>query len=182
VTADALALTAETDLEALADVERQSSFEREPQYHGRRSRGFGYSVPVNLSHAKPAREPAEPKSAPPAVAVPAVETPRTSSVGRLIGSYDEVIEVFRARADELELSRLEIDRLSGLADGHSSHLLAKKYTQRLGPVSLLLMLDVLGLRLLVVEDPDLTARTLARRTRRQSSHMRVTHSHGDLSK
>jgi hypothetical protein len=105
---------------------------------------------------------------------PAIVPPTRSSVGRLIASYDEVIDAFRARADELELSRLEIDRLSGLADGHSSHLLAKKYTQRLGPVSLLLMLDTLGLRLLVVEDPVLTARTIKLRTPRCQSHLRVT--------
>jgi hypothetical protein len=38
------------------------------------------------------------------------------------------------------------------------------------------MLDTLGLRLLVVEDPELTARTLKRRTPRKSSHLRVTQS------
>jgi hypothetical protein len=91
----------------------------------------------------------------------------------LIATYDDVVDVFRARADELELSRLEIDHLSGLASGHSSHLLAKRFTQRLGPLSLPLMLDTLGLRLLVVEDPKLTARTLKRRTPRKSSHLRV---------
>ncbi len=41
-----------------------------------------------------------------------------------------------------------------------------------GPVSLLLMLDTLGLRLLVVEDPYLTARTLKRRTPRVRTHIR----------
>jgi hypothetical protein len=80
-----------------------------------------------------------------------------------------------ARADELELSRLEIDHLSGLAPAHTSHLISKKFTQIFGPVSLPLMLDTLGLRLLVVEDPELTARTLKRRTPRKSSHLRVTH-------
>jgi hypothetical protein len=33
------------------------------------------------------------------------------------------------------------------------------------------MLDTLGLRLLVVEDPELTARTLARRTKRHDEHV-----------
>ena len=71
--------------------------------------------------------------------------------------------------------------------------------QRLGPVSLKLLLDTLGLRLLrvenfelagpkslerlfdtsglrlvVVEDPQATAKTLKRRTPRKSSHLRVT--------
>jgi hypothetical protein len=171
---DALALTAETDLEALADVEQQNNF-RVPHYRGRRSGGFGFCVPANLTHAKIAREKKpvveEPKAAAPAT--PTIAKP--PSVGRLIATYDEVIAVFRARADELELSRLEIDRLTGLGDAHTSHLLAKKFTQVFGPVSLPLMLDVLGLRLLVVEDPELTAKTLKRRTPRSSSHLRVTH-------
>jgi hypothetical protein len=139
--------------------------------NGHNHRGFGSSVAINLTHARPAREkPPAPVEAPP-IAPPTIARP-PSPIGRLIATYDDVVDVFRARADELELSRLEIDRLAGLADGHSSHLLAKKYTQRLGPVSLLLMLDTLGLRLLVVEDPDLTARTLKRRTPRIASHAR----------
>ena len=147
------------------------SAETVAKYRGR----FGSSVPVNLTRAKVAREPAEPKPAPiPApIASPAIARP-PSPVGRLIATYDDVIDTFRARADELELSRLEIDHLSGLAPAHSSHLLAKKFTQVFGPLSLPLMLDTLGLRLLVVEDPELTARTLKRRTPRNSSHLRVT--------
>ena len=136
----------------------------------------GYGVSVNFTHAKVAREkkppaPAAPVEAPP-IAAPTIARP-PSPIGRLIATYDEVIDIFRARADELELSRLEIDRLTGLADAHTSHLLARKFTQVFGPVSLPLMLDVLGLRLLVVEDPELTARTLKRRTPRKSSHLRV---------
>jgi hypothetical protein len=138
---------------------------------------FGSTVSVNLTHAHVAREPAKPKPAPiPAtIAPPAIAKP-PSPVGRLIATYDDVIDTFRARADELALSRLEIDHLSGLAPAHSSHLLAKKFTQVFGPLSLPLMLDTLGLRLLVVEDPELTARTLKRRTPRKSSHLRVTKS------
>jgi hypothetical protein len=160
------------DLNALAIIADDKSGYLTPNGHNHR--GFGSSVSTNLTHAKIAREkkpPTEPKPAP--VGAPAIVPPTRSSVGRLIASYDEVIDAFRARADELELSRLEIDHLSGLAQGHSSHLLAKKYTQRLGAISLRLMLDTLGLRLLVVEDPDLTARTLKRRTPRKSSHLRV---------
>jgi hypothetical protein len=89
--------------------------------------GTTSSVSANLSHARVAREPTAPKPAPiPApIAAPAIEKP-PSPVGRLIATYDDVIDTFRARAEELELSRLEIDHLSGLAPAHSSHLLAKK--------------------------------------------------------
>jgi hypothetical protein len=162
--------------QTVADVERQTALrvkESKPKYRGRKNSGFGSGVPVNLTHAHVAREPAEPKPAPAAAAPPTIAKP-PSPVGRLIATYDDVIDTFRARADELELSRLEIDHLSGLAPAHSSHLLAKKFTQIFGPLSLPLMLDTLGLRLLVVEDPELTAKTLRRRTPRKSSHLRVT--------
>jgi hypothetical protein len=125
VTADALATIAETDLEALADVEPQSSFrvnEHEPQYYGRRGRGFGSSVPVNLSHAKVAREkkPVAEKPKPAASAAPAIAKP-PSPVGRLLATYDDVVDAFRARALELEISRLEIDHLAGLAQNGAAN-------------------------------------------------------------
>jgi hypothetical protein len=88
----------------------------------------------------------------------------------LIASYDDFIAVCRDRADELEMSRLEIDHISGLSTGYASILLMKTPRKNFGPVSLPLMLDVLGIRLLVVEDPKLTARTLKRRTKRVNTH------------
>jgi hypothetical protein len=95
---------------------------------------------------------------------------KASPVGRLIASYDDFVDVCRARADELEISRIELDRITGLADAHSSMLLTKKFMKVFGPVSTGLMLDALGLRLLVIEDAKLTARTLKRRTKRVSTH------------
>jgi hypothetical protein len=88
----------------------------------------------------------------------------------VIANYSDVLDVFRARADQLEVSRLEIDHLSGLTTGYASILISRAPRKVFGPVSLGLMLDVFGLRLLVVEDPKLTARTLKRRTRRLTSH------------
>jgi hypothetical protein len=93
----------------------------------------------------------------------------------VIASYDDFISVCRDRADELELSRLEIDHISGLSTGYASILLMKTPRKNFGPISLTLMLDALGLRLLVVEDPKLTAHTLKRRTKRVSSHAHSDH-------
>jgi hypothetical protein len=153
----------------IADEGRQSSFrvnEHKPKYRGR----FGSSVPVNLSHAKVAREPAEPKPARPAAIAPPLPAKPPSPVGRLIATYPEFVDVCRDRADEMEISRSEIDRISGLPDGHSAHLLAKQFIKMFTPASLPLVLDTLGLRLRVEEDPELTARTLRRRKRRDRSH------------
>ena len=79
-----------------------------------------------------------------------------------------MIDAFRDRADELEISRPEIDRLTGLADAHASMLLTKSCMKVFGPRSLPLMLAVLGLRFRV--DPEQTALTLRRRERRIRSH------------
>jgi len=154
--------------ETVANVERQTSFranKQKPQYRGR----LGSGVPVNLSHAKVAREPAEPKPIPAPIAPPTIAKP-PSPVGRLIATYHEFVDVCRDRADEMEISRSEIDRIAGLPDGHSAHLLARKFIKHFTPGSLPLVLDTLGLRLRVEEDPELTARTLRRRKRRESSH------------
>jgi hypothetical protein len=146
---------------------------REPQYHASKSRPWGSGIPANLCRAKVAREkkpPAKAAKPEPAKAVaPPIAKP-LSPVGRRIGTYFEFVDACRDRADELEISRIELDRLTGLADAHASMLLTKSPMKIFGPVSLPLMLDVLGLRLLIIEDPELTARTLRRRTRRLTSH------------
>jgi hypothetical protein len=65
----------------------------------------------------------------------------------------------------VELSRLEIDRLSGLPSGYAAKLLGKDGTGgRKKLVALESMLGVLGLKILLIEDDAATARTLALRT------------------
>jgi hypothetical protein len=93
------------------------------------------------------------------------------SIARPISDYRTLVETFRARADELGLSRAEIDRLSGLPDGYSGRLLGRaaiapgvnKQRRRMLPTALDSMLGVLGLRILFVEDEAATARTIAMR-------------------
>jgi hypothetical protein len=90
-----------------------------------------------------------------------------ATLGRLITDYRTLVETCRARADELELSRLEIDRLGGLPSGYAAKLLGKDGTggrkKKMWPVSLESMLGVLGLKILIIEDEAATARTLSRR-------------------
>jgi hypothetical protein len=90
-----------------------------------------------------------------------------AELGRLISDYGALLEAFRARAQELEISRTGIDSIAGWADGYASKLLsgaAAKRRKIIGPLSLGLMLDTLGLKMILVEDPEGTARTLKRRT------------------
>jgi hypothetical protein len=89
-----------------------------------------------------------------------------ASLGRLICDYRGLVETCRARADELGISRSEIDRLGGLPAGYAGKLLGRegvKRQKKMWPVSLELMLGVLGLKILLIEDEAATARTLALR-------------------
>jgi hypothetical protein len=98
-----------------------------------------------------------------------------AKLGRLIGDYRTLIEICRARADELALSREEIDRLSGLPAGYSGKLLGSgrsKDPKRMWPTSLELMLGVLGLKILLIEDEAAAQRTLALRTTVQADQQR----------
>jgi hypothetical protein len=89
-----------------------------------------------------------------------------AELGRLISDYGALLEAFRERAQELEISRVAIDEIAGWADGYASKLLAGEAAKRrkiIGPLSLGLMLGTLGLKMILVEDPEATARTLKRR-------------------
>jgi Reverse transcriptase (RNA-dependent DNA polymerase) len=60
----------------------------------------------------------------------------------------------------------------GLQSGYSSKLLALQPAKIFGPVSMGPTLETLGLRMMLVEDKTLTARTLERRTPRCEQHVR----------
>jgi hypothetical protein len=89
------------------------------------------------------------------------------SIARPIAGYRGLVETCRQRAEDLALSRLEIDRLAGLPTGYSSKLLGRDGAgpkkKRLWPIGLESMLGVLGLKILIIEDEAATARTLALR-------------------
>jgi hypothetical protein len=139
--------------------------------HVRRpARKFGWGISPNMERAKVAREkkkalrqprpPGTGKSAAPPAA------PVGAKLGRAFSDYRTLIETCRARADELDLSRAELDRVSGLCSGYASKILslgAAKDSKRLGPVSFELMLNTLGLKMVLIEDEVATARTLALR-------------------
>jgi hypothetical protein len=116
------------------------------------------------AHPKAAvrREPVE------TAVTPATVSKRNSAnLGRLISDYGALLEAFRERAKELEISREGIDSIAGWADGYASKLLGGEAAKRrkiIGPLSLGLMLGTLGLKMILVEDPESTTRTLTRRT------------------
>jgi hypothetical protein len=101
-----------------------------------------------------------------------------AELGRLVKGYRALVESCRARADELGISRLEIDRLGGLPAGYAGKILGKdggepgRKHKKMWPVALESMLGVLGLKILLIEDDAATAKTLALRTPVQSNQQR----------
>jgi hypothetical protein len=101
-----------------------------------------------------------------------------AELGRLVKDYRTLVETCRMRADELGISRLEIDRLGGLPAGYAGKILAKdggepgRKHKKMLPVALESMLGVLGLKILLIEDDAATARTMALRTPVQSNQQR----------
>ncbi|MEK9281184.1 hypothetical protein MTR72_16440 [Bradyrhizobium sp. ISRA442] len=83
-----------------------------------------------------------------------------------------MISALRDRADQLQISREEIDILAGFSDRYSGKLLGTNPCRTLGRMSMGPALEVLGVKLLLIEDSGLTARTVARRKPRQEHQVR----------
>jgi hypothetical protein len=101
-----------------------------------------------------------------------------ATLGRVFSDYKTLVEICRDRADELELSRLEIDRLGGLPTGYAGKILGKdagapgRKNKKVWPIAMEALLGALGLKILLIEDEAATARTLALRTPVQSNQQR----------
>jgi hypothetical protein len=93
-------------------------------------------------------------------------------LGRIVNDYESLIEVCRQRADELALSREGIDELSGCAPGFAGKVLGHRQAKKLGPSTLKPILQVLGLRLMVIEDDREASLTLSIREPVKSSQQR----------
>lgn len=85
----------------------------------------------------------------------------TDGLGKHLGiirTYADLHEILRLRADELRMTRMEIDRLAKLGDGHASILLAPRPRKKLGKTSWDKMMPSLALMFIAVEDPEALAR------------------------
>jgi hypothetical protein len=98
-----------------------------------------------------------------------------ATLGRVIDDYRSLVEICQQRAVELGISRLELDRLSGVTSGYCGKILGNgnsKKQKRLWPIGMEAILGALGLKILVIEDEAATARTLQLRVPVKASHQR----------
>lgn len=70
----------------------------------------------------------------------------------VFGNATQLHQIMRDRADELQLSRKEIDRLAGLPENYSSKLLGPQPKRRISLQTLWFLAPALGLSLAVVVD------------------------------
>jgi hypothetical protein len=88
----------------------------------------------------------------------------------VIRSRDELLQVLRARRDELDLSHGTIDGISGACDGYTGKLLCDPPVRGFGAESLAAILGALALRMVrveIIEDPQQAERVRARWKPRQ---------------
>jgi hypothetical protein len=90
--------------------------------------------------------------------------PRTLGV---VKSYDDLHQLLRARAEELNVSRSTLDDAAGFTPGHASKLLSPTPIKKLGAVTMGLMLQVLGLQLIAVEDAEALRRIKGKLVKRE---------------
>jgi hypothetical protein len=83
----------------------------------------------------------------------------------IVTSREELRELVRRRQDELNVPCLQVDEIAGIATGHFSKLTCG--IKNFGFLSTFVVLQALGLRIRIEEDPEMTARLRHRWTPRQ---------------
>jgi hypothetical protein len=95
-------------------------------------------------------------------------------------SYEHLLAALRARVAELEVAGQRFDEYAGLPIGYLSKLIGARPVRRIGPTSFAPVLAGLGLRLLVIEDPEGTERLRNSLPPRNASFVRSVAVHGHL--
>jgi hypothetical protein len=80
-------------------------------------------------------------------------------------NYAELVDAFRKRCHELGAAMEQLDEIAGLPARYVSKLLAPVSVKAFGPISLGPLLGSLGVKLVMVEDPEAFARVKRRLVR-----------------
>jgi hypothetical protein len=90
-----------------------------------------------------------------------------------VTDYSQFIHALRLRAEQLNIARTTIDSVSGMPSGYAGKLLSENPIRSLGRVSFGPVLQSLGLKLLIVEDPQALERVTSRLTKRRREMCRT---------
>jgi hypothetical protein len=101
----------------------------------------------------------------------AATTPRVLAEVR---GRDDLHHALRARAEEVDVSRLVIDQITGMSTGYASKVLAEEPLKGLTIDIAALIAPALGCKILLVEDPETAARMERRWTKRAPGYANVT--------
>jgi hypothetical protein len=91
-----------------------------------------------------------------------------------VSSYEQMLAALRARINELNINGERFDEYAGLPRGYLSKLVGAHPVRRLGATSFAPVLNGLGLRCLLIEDQEATARLKNRIAPRNPSYARRT--------
>jgi hypothetical protein len=97
-----------------------------------------------------------------------------------VGSYEALLAALRQRVSELQIHGERFDAFCGLPEGYLSKLIGVKPVRRIGMQSFAPLMAGLGLRLLVIEDQEATARLKNKLPPRNESYVRSVAVHGHL--
>jgi hypothetical protein len=88
-----------------------------------------------------------------------------------VADYSSLIRAVRARVAELGITHETLDAISGLQSGYASKLLADPPIRRIGPLTLFIVLQSLGMSLSLVEDRKWMERAETRLVPRKTPRM-----------
>jgi hypothetical protein len=131
--------------------------------------GRNWGIPPAIERARAMREP---KKSPPPVAatkpVPVIVQPAAPQTIEINGrplarikDYDGLWAAVRGRYDSMGITRVGGDTLSQLPDGYTGKLLGAAQVRKIGLHSLERVLEGTGCFLVLVEDPEASAKMLA---------------------
>ncbi|MBI3700583.1 MAG: hypothetical protein HY242_09105 [Afipia sp.] len=92
----------------------------------------------------------------------------TKAIG-VASDYSGLVDLLRARKESLGYTCETLDEVAGLPSGYVGKLLGPGMVKKLGHLSLGLMLDALGLRIVLVEDPRLAKKAVLRSQQKSGS-------------
>ena len=116
-------------------------------------------------------------------AEPQPPAPITDRVIAEFNSYEGMLAAMRLRAKErqLALGSDTLAALTGLPGFYFSKLLSPKAPRRIGSISMLPVMTILGVKLLMVEDPETMARYASRLPKRREEFVHAGTVHIALS-